>query len=85
MKTNTPLTDELERRQCDGSGTIDYAYLRNQAMNHARRMESGRAELLGALEVARSTIRRLEVKHGTFSSVQGTIDVIDAALAKTKG
>ena len=41
--------------------------------------------LCDALEISRATINRLEVKHGTFSSVRGTLDVIDAAIAKVKG
>ena len=38
-----------------------------------------------ALELAEATIKRLEVKHGPFSSVQGTLDVIARALAEGKG
>jgi hypothetical protein len=33
-----------------------------------------------ALELAKATIERLTVKHGPFSSTQGTLDVIDQAL-----
>ena len=33
-----------------------------------------------ALELARTTIVRLAVKHGPFSSVDGTLDVIHWAL-----
>jgi hypothetical protein len=42
-------------------------------------------DLLAALELANATIKRLEAKHGGFSSVQGTLDVADAAIAKAKG
>lgn len=40
--------------------------------------------LLEALKLAETTIQRLEVKHGGFSSVQGTLDVIKTAIKNAK-
>lgn len=37
-----------------------------------------------ALELAQSTIQRLTVNHGQFSSTKGTLDVIHAALSATE-
>lgn len=41
-------------------------------------------ELLCACKVALATVERLEVKHGPFSSVQGTKDVLNAAIQKAE-
>jgi len=48
---------------------------------NARLMASA-PELLAALELALATIERLDVKHGPFSSTQGTRDVVSAAIAR---
>lgn len=50
------------------------------------RLFTAAPDLLAALEMAKATIERLEVKHpGGFSSCSGTLDVISAALAKARG
>ena len=41
--------------------------------------------LLAALEVAQATIERIAPRHGPFSSADGTLSVIRAAIAKAKG
>lgn len=40
------------------------------------------AELVEALTLAQATIERLTVRHGPFSSTDGTLDAIKAALQK---
>ncbi len=42
-------------------------------------------ELLVALELAKATIERLTPQHGPFNSSQGTLDVINKAIAKAEG
>ena len=40
------------------------------------------ADLIQALELAAATLKRVETKHGPFSNLQGTLDVIWAAIDK---
>ena len=42
-------------------------------------------DLLAALEMAVATIERIAPKHGPFSSVDGTLSVARAAIAKAEG
>ncbi len=42
-------------------------------------------DLLNALQIAKATIERLTVKHGPFSSTQGTLDVIGSAIQRAGG
>ena len=42
-------------------------------------------DLLAALEMAVATIERIAPKHGPFSSVDGTLSVASAAIAKAEG
>jgi multidrug resistance efflux pump len=39
-------------------------------------------EAVAALELAKATIERLTVRHGPFSSTDGTVSVINSLLAK---
>lgn len=50
-----------------------------EAMN--RRTLATNTKLREALELAQATIERLAEKHGPFTSAQGTVEVINAALA----
>ena len=48
-------------------------------------LRAQRNELLNALELSVATIERIAVRHGPFSSVDGTLSVARAAIAKAKG
>jgi hypothetical protein len=49
------------------------------------RLIAAAPELLEALELAVATIRRLEHRHGPFSSSDGTLNVAADAIAKATG
>ena len=54
------------------------------AESNARLIASA-PDLLSALEMAVATIERIAPKHGPFSSVDGTLSVARAALARAEG
>ena len=62
------------------------AYRRdNDEHNANARLIASAPDLLSALEMAVATIERIAPKHGPFSSVDGTLSVASAAIAKAEG
>jgi hypothetical protein len=89
MHTKTPLRFDGVRRIFQGDEmvlTIEHPFRHTHDLGEeVVRAFNTHAALVEALELARATIERVYKPTGKFSSVQGTYDVIDAALALAKG